>query len=160
MRWLSPPPQRTAYFCALRSPGRVLRVSRMRHSVPATASTKRRVTVAVADSSCRKLSAVRSPVRIARAGPAISNTTAPAVTGSPSAARQVMRTCGSRRVKVASAQGRPHRMASSRVTSRPRTCCAAGTSAAVTSPLPMSSRSAASTWASRSAGGDAGTGPQ
>ncbi|KAG0754757.1 hypothetical protein G6F22_020850 [Rhizopus arrhizus] len=38
-RWLSPPPQRTAYFCARRRPGRVLRASRMRVPVPATAAT-------------------------------------------------------------------------------------------------------------------------
>src|SRR5437763_3263481 len=30
IRWFSPPPQRTAYFCSARSPGRVLRVSRIR----------------------------------------------------------------------------------------------------------------------------------
>ncbi len=35
----APPPQRTAYFCAVRRPGSVLRVSRMRQLVPATAST-------------------------------------------------------------------------------------------------------------------------
>ena len=39
MRWLPPPPARTAYFCAWRRPGRVLRVSRMVVPVPRTAST-------------------------------------------------------------------------------------------------------------------------
>ena len=39
-RWLTPPPQRTAYFSSSRRPGRVLRVSRMRAPVPSTASTQ------------------------------------------------------------------------------------------------------------------------
>src|SRR5438067_5554353 len=124
----------------------------MRQPVPATASTKRRVTVAVAESSCRKLSAVRSPVSTARAGPAISQIASPAAMRSPSLARQARRTCGSRRRKVSSAHGRPQSTASSRAMTAPRTRCAAGTRAAVTSPLPMSSRSAASTWAARSVG--------
>ena len=38
MRWLTPPPQRTACFSSARRPGVVLRVSRMRAPVPATAS--------------------------------------------------------------------------------------------------------------------------
>src|SRR6266478_1936715 len=152
IRWLCAPPQRTAYFCAVRSPGTVLRVSRIVHPVPATASTKRRATVAVADSSCRKFSAVRSPVSTARAGPAISKTTWLAARRSPSSACQVSRTRASRRRKVSSAHVRPHRIASSRVMTLPRTLCPAGTSAAVTSPLPMSSRSAASTCCARSAG--------
>ena len=40
IRWLLPPPQRTAYFSAARRPGRVLRVSLTTAPVPATASTK------------------------------------------------------------------------------------------------------------------------
>src|SRR5215213_6168746 len=39
MRWLAPPPQRTAYFSRNRRPGVVLRVSRTTAPVPATAST-------------------------------------------------------------------------------------------------------------------------
>ena len=46
MRWLTPPPMRTAYFSSARSPGIVLRVSRMNAVVPSTASTQRRVSVA------------------------------------------------------------------------------------------------------------------
>ena len=45
-----PPPQRTAYFCSARSPGTVLRVSRMRAPVPSTASTHRRVSEATPES--------------------------------------------------------------------------------------------------------------
>ena len=43
IRWLTPPPQRTAYFSSARRPGSVLRVSRIRAPVPATASTQARV---------------------------------------------------------------------------------------------------------------------
>ena len=38
-RWLTPPPQRTAYFSSARKPGVVLRVSVITAPVPATAST-------------------------------------------------------------------------------------------------------------------------
>ena len=55
----------TAAFSSARRPGVVLRVSRIRAGVPATASTKRRVSVATPESRWRKLSATRSPVRIA-----------------------------------------------------------------------------------------------
>ncbi|MNT37113.1 hypothetical protein D3C72_1732330 [compost metagenome] len=37
-RWFSPPPMRTAYFCARRRPGSVLRVSSTRARVPAIRS--------------------------------------------------------------------------------------------------------------------------
>ena len=43
IRWLTPPPQRTAYFSSARRPGVVLRVSRTAAPVPSTASTQRRV---------------------------------------------------------------------------------------------------------------------
>jgi hypothetical protein len=39
IRWLLPPPQRTAYFWARRRPGKVLRVSSTVAPVPAMAST-------------------------------------------------------------------------------------------------------------------------
>ena len=47
MRWLVPPPAATAAFSSARSPGVVLRVSRIRAPVPATASTYRAVSVAI-----------------------------------------------------------------------------------------------------------------
>ena len=68
-RWFRPPPQRTAYFSSARRPGVVLRVSRISAPVPSTASTKRRVSVAIPDRRPRRLSAVRSPVRTARVRP-------------------------------------------------------------------------------------------
>ncbi|MNT17954.1 hypothetical protein D3C72_1531350 [compost metagenome] len=84
-RWFLPPPTRTAYFCARRRPGKVLRVSRMDALVPAITSTYWRVAVATADSSCRKLRALRSAVSKARAGASIVQTTLSAVIMSPSA---------------------------------------------------------------------------
>ena len=80
MRWLRPPPAATAAFSSARSPGVVLRVSRMRAPVPATASTKRAVRVAMPERWPRKLSAVRSATSSAAAGPLASSTSA----GTPS----------------------------------------------------------------------------
>jgi hypothetical protein len=40
MRWLTPPPTRTAYFCAMRRPGIVLRVSRIRARADAQAGDR------------------------------------------------------------------------------------------------------------------------
>ena len=64
-----PPPARTAYFSSARSVGVVLRVSRTVMRPPA-ASTNRRVSVAMPERRCRKLSAVRSAVSISAAAPA------------------------------------------------------------------------------------------
>src|SRR5829696_1847172 len=85
MRWLAPPPQRTAYFSRWRSPGVVLRVSRTTTPVPATASTKAAVRVATPDRCPRKLSIVRSAASSTLAGPANRPSTAPASTGALSA---------------------------------------------------------------------------
>ena len=90
MRWFSPPPQRTAYFCARRKPGqRLARVEDAR----ARAGDELRVAcasaVAVPDSVCRKFSAVRSPVTMLRAGPRNSQTIESAAICAPSAACQV-----------------------------------------------------------------------
>ena len=68
-RWLVPPPAATAAFSSARSPGVVLRVSRIRAPVPSTACTQRAVSVATPDSRWRKFSAVRSAVRIAARRP-------------------------------------------------------------------------------------------
>jgi hypothetical protein len=124
----------TAYFCAVRRPGKVLRVSRITAPGPGDGVAKRRAAVAVAESSCRKLSAVRSPVRTARAGPGDLEDHTVGGIRSPSAACQVSRIDGSSWRKVASTQGRPHRTASSRVMTRPAPSASAGTSSAVTSP--------------------------
>ena len=83
-RWFAPPPQRTAYFSRARRPGVVLRVQTIAAWVPATACTSARVAVATPERWPRRLSAVRSPVRIARAGPLIRASVVFAVTTSPS----------------------------------------------------------------------------
>src|SRR5829696_4540546 len=85
MRWLAPPPQRTAYFSRWRSPGVVLRVSRTTTPVPATASTKAAVSVATPERCPRKFSIVRSAASSTLAGPATCPSTAPASTGALSA---------------------------------------------------------------------------
>ncbi len=66
IRWLTPPPQRTAYFSSARRPGVVLRVSLIARRVPATASAHCRVRVATPDRWHSRFSAVRSAVRIGR----------------------------------------------------------------------------------------------
>ena len=67
-RWLTPPPARTAAFSRARSPGVVLRVSRIRAVAPA-ASTKRRVRVATPERWPSRLRAVRSAVSTDASGP-------------------------------------------------------------------------------------------
>ena len=84
-RWLTPPPQRTAYFSSSRRPGRVLRVSRMRAPVPSTASTQARVAVATPERWQTRLSAVRSAVSRPRTGARTASATSPAASRSPSA---------------------------------------------------------------------------
>src|SRR2546426_730798 len=69
MRWLRPPPAATAAFSSDRSPGVVLRVSRIAVPVPATACTKRAVSVATPERWESRLSPVRSAASSARAGP-------------------------------------------------------------------------------------------
>src|SRR5829696_2963450 len=60
MRWFIPPPIRTAYFCNIRKPGTVLRVSRIRVPVPANASTQVLVAVATPDIKVSRFNATRS----------------------------------------------------------------------------------------------------
>ena len=49
IRWLTPPPTLTAYFCSARKPGNVLRVSRISAWVPSIAATHAAVAVATPD---------------------------------------------------------------------------------------------------------------
>src|SRR4051812_2236096 len=83
-RWLVPPPARTAAFSNSRIPGVVLRVSSNRVRVPASADAYRRVSVAMPQSRWRRLSAVRSPVRMARIDPRTRRTRSPGPASSPS----------------------------------------------------------------------------
>ena len=88
--WLTPPPQVTAYFCALRRPGKVLRVSSNLVVVPARCLTYELVMVAVPERLCKKFNAVRSPVNKIRALPDNSNNVVLAVTCCPSLTNQVI----------------------------------------------------------------------
>ena len=66
IRWLTPPPQRTAYFSRARRPGVVLRVSRTLAFVPSRTSAQARVAVAMPDRRHSRLSALRSAVSRSR----------------------------------------------------------------------------------------------
>ncbi|MNM34220.1 hypothetical protein D3C81_448640 [compost metagenome] len=151
MRWLSQPPQVTAYFCARRRPGRVLRVSSRRTWVPSTRSARKRARVATPDSICRKFSALRSPLSSERAGPSRWNSGWLAVARSPSATCQCTATRGSSWRNTASTHAVPAITQSSRVMMVALARRSAGISCAVISPLPMSSNSARRTLASISA---------
>src|SRR5262245_12938902 len=139
-RWLVAPPSAVAYLSSRRQPGRVLRVSTMRAPLPATASTKRRASVAIPQRRPRKLSAVRSPARIARRSPATSASAVPAPTRSPSRQRASKAGARSSSRKTASANGSPHTTSAWRASMRaaPRRP-AATTRGLVTSPGPRSS---------------------
>ena len=149
-RWLVPPPQSTAYFCARRRPGRVLRVSTIWACVPWTASTYCAVLVATPLSSCKKFSAVRSAVSSARALPCTSSTTWFSAQRWPSCTCQVISAAGSKRSTAACTQALPQTTALSRASTRAWVARSAGMSEAVRSPAPTSSAKArvTSSWAS------------
>ena len=108
-RWLTPPPSATARFSSRRSPGVVLRVSRILAVPPAsaTARTTRAVAVATPERRPRKFRAVRSPVSSARAEPSMRSTGAPASRHSPSGPSRSTFASGSRRRKTAAATSSP-----------------------------------------------------
>src|SRR5256885_7626148 len=106
-RFSTPPPTVTAYVSSARRPGVVLRVCVIRERVPSTASTTRRVTVAMPDRRCRKLRATRSPEsNVAARAPARAST-APAVTHAPSAHSASTRASGSSSAYTSATIGRP-----------------------------------------------------
>ena len=120
IRWLRPPPQRTAYFCRARQPGSVLRVSRTRAPVPSSASTQAAVAVATPERWQAKLRAVRSAVSRPRVGPATRITTSPAATRVPSGTRSVTSTVSPRTVsKTRAAMPSPATMPASRAAKTP-----------------------------------------
>ena len=84
MRWLTPPPQRTANFSRERRPGVVLRVSRTWALVPSRASAHARVAVAMPDRRHRRFSALRSAVSRSRVRVVTVRSFWPASTRSPS----------------------------------------------------------------------------
>ena len=82
----------------------VLRVSRILQPVSATASAYFLATVAVADKSCNKFNAVRSPVSKALAEPLTLHNTVFFLTASPSETSQLIVTLVSRCLNTASNQ--------------------------------------------------------
>src|SRR6266511_3290929 len=84
MRWFWPPPARTAYLASWRSPGSVLRVSRITAPVPSTAATNAAVSVATPERWPSRLSSVRSAASTTLAGPATWPSSPPAATRRPS----------------------------------------------------------------------------
>ena len=155
-RWLTPPPQRTAYFCSARHPGRVLRVSSTRARVPASASTQAAVAVATPERWEAKLRAVRSAVSSPRVGPATRITTSPAATLVPSASRSVISTSSpSTSSKTTAAIPRPATTPGPRApkSAMPRASGAMVAALVTSTASPgRSSSSAARTWARTASG--------
>jgi hypothetical protein len=117
-------------------------VSRIRQSRSATALTYLAVAVAVAESNCRKLSAVRSAASNARAGPRNSHRAVSASTYSRSPKRHSTSISVLICRQTSSTQGRPARTIGSRVTIVARVDIESDISCPVTSPSPISSRRA------------------
>ena len=108
MRWLAPPPTRTAYFCASRRPGSVLRVSTIcargaAHGLDIGGGPGRHRTEQLQEIERRALGREQ-----ARAAPAISSTTWSGAQRAPSSHMPVMRASGSICRSTASTQGAPH----------------------------------------------------
>src|SRR5690606_20845952 len=129
----------------MRWPGTVLRVSSRRIRSPANASTQARVSVAIPHRRCRKFSAVRSAVRMARTGPSTSPKTRPGSTTRPSSTKKWTWHRGSNRRKVRRAASSPATTSRSLHRKLALATWSAGTSASVVrSPGPTSSASARS----------------
>src|SRR5262249_51689140 len=136
-RWFTPPPAATARLSNGRRPGAVLRVSRIATPVPTTASTKRRVRVAIPDIRCTRFKSVRSAARSARARPRRTATTVPAATLVPSATTSRARAAGSRRRATRSARSTPATIPAALAVRFADASAPAGTTAsAVASPRP------------------------
>ena len=143
-RWLAPPPATTAAFSNARSPGVVLRVSNILVEGFPTASTNWRVSVAMPQRRCKKLSATRSALRIERARPRTSIIMSPAAILSPSWQASWMPNEASTCRKACAAASVPATTAFSRATMRPVACSVSGTKkSVVTSPSAISSSRAA-----------------
>ena len=106
-RWLTPPPQRTAYFCSARRPGSVLRVSSTRVGDPSSASTQREVAVAMPERWHARLRAVRSATSIRWVSPSTRITTSPFSTRVPSGRRSVRVASAPTMKKATAATPRP-----------------------------------------------------
>ena len=127
----------------MRSPGVVLRVSRMTAPVPAMASTYLRVSVATPDRRIRKFSAVRSAVMMLAAEPVTVASAAPAGTSWPSRATGLNLSEASTSRNVSPAMSMPEMMPGALATMAARAPTFEGTAlSVVTSPVPTSSDSA------------------
>ena len=143
MRWLEPPPTRTAYFCKVRKPGTVLRVSRTLVLPAFKASWKVWATVATPESCWIKFKSVRSPVKSSWVVPSISAIRSPFFTTSPSFLWRVTFTFALSSWNTSSITGRPASTPSSLAIKR--ACCfwSAGiVHSLVTSPVRTSSAKA------------------
>ncbi len=138
MRWLAPPPQRTAYFSRARSPGVVLRVSRTVALVPSSASAQARVAVAMPDSRPSRLSALRSAVSRSRVRVRTVSSTWPASTRSPSSTcRSTSNSSVHTTDKTASATRRPATTPGWRAAKSPMEKASSGTVATVVTSTPV-----------------------
>ena len=148
MRCSVAPPQRDAYFCSVRKPGIVLRVSQIAARDGCTASTNCAASVAFPDSSVRKLSIVRSCASSETSGPSSDAMRVPRSTRLPSSTCTV--SVSPPRCAMISATRSPATTPEERLTTRARPrAVGAIVTALVTSPLmpaaPKSSASARST---------------
>src|SRR5882762_5483366 len=124
----------------MRRLGVVFRVSRIWTSVPSTARTNARVSVATPERRWRKLRATRSALRIARARPRISAILTPGLTSDPSGASQSISTSGSSSANASVATAFPARTPLPRASMCARTrAFGSMTISVVASPPPMSS---------------------
>jgi hypothetical protein len=130
-RWFIPPPHRTAYFSSSRSPGRVLRVSRMTAPVPSTASTQRRVAVATPERWQSRLSAVRSAVSRPRTGARTTSAGSPGTSREPSGNAESTSNPGTTSSRTRRATGAPASTPAARGENSPTATASAGTVAAV-----------------------------
>ena len=142
MRWLLPPPQRTAYFSSTRRPGVVLRVSTSCTPEPCSWLARAAVAVAMPESRIARLRAVRSAPTKAAAGPSSSSRRVPALMASPSFTSTCAVTPESIRPNTAAASCPPQNTPSALLSqwAWPRQPCSA---AALRSPRPRSSCSQA-----------------
>ena len=150
IRWLTPPPQRTAYFCSARSPGTVLRVSRSRPGAR-DGVHPRAVAVATPESWHSRLSAVRSAVSRVASGARTASATSPGRSRSPSArASRTSRSSPQTRSSTRTATPTPANVPAGLVRNSPTATEPAGTHADVVRSAPSRRSSSRATSTTRS----------
>lgn len=148
MRWLTPPPQRTAYFSRARRPGVVLRVSRTFAPVSSSTSAHARVAVAMPDRRHRMFSALRSAVRRSRVRVVMDRSLSPAATRSPSSTWRSTSNSSSQTIETtASATRRPATTPASRATKSAVATASSGIVATVVTSTPCARSSWMATFA-------------